>query len=362
MALPVGMGDASDAFARFHDAYARRVRGLARHLLGADAAVDDVVQETLWRAYRKGLHHGDGRDPWPWLATVTRNACHDVHRSRREHPGFEDDRVVDESPESSVVDAARREHVVGALERLPVRQRHLLLLRHVDGVRCDEIASSEGSSVDAVKSALARARVAFRSCYDGWRGLVPWGVGPAIARIRSAMATTRWPVTPRSGFAGGLATLFALGLLAPPGATGSDRGDRPDERAPSTEAVPRGAADLTYLQIAELSPAETPAAAPPTSQPGGGQRVASPPPTRRDARPAPGPVLEPADPSGDDVEVLDLVDPGDLPDADEVVHALDDSVDVAVATADTAVDETVETSDAVPVLDETVDVAASTLL
>lgn len=348
MALPVGMDDASDGFARFHDAYARRVRGLARHLLGADPAVDDVVQETLWRAYRKGLHDDDGRDPWPWLATVTRNACHDVHRSRREQPGFEDDRVADESPESSVVDAARREYVVDTLARLPTRQRRLLLLRHVDGAHCDEIASAEGSSVDAVKSALARARSTFRSSYDGWRGLVPWGLGPAIARIRGAMAA-RGPITPRSGLAGGLAALFAIGLLAPPDATGSDATDAPDDPVPSAEAAPEAPADLTYLQIAASSLVEMPAATPPTSEPEGGERVASPPPTRRDARPAPGPALE----SDDPVDVPDLVDPGDLPGAQDAVDTVDEvvdetvdgTVDVVVSTANSTVDPTAETVD-----------------
>lgn len=359
MALPVETGDASDAFARFHDAYARRVRALARHLLRADSAVDDVVQETLWRAYRKGLHHGDGRDPWPWLATVTRNACHDVHRSRREVPELDEAWVAAGDPESDVVDAARRDHVVSTLERLPERQRRLLVLRHIEGVRCDDLASTEGSSVDAVKSALARARTAFRSGYDGWRGLVPWGLGPAIVRIRSAMASIRGPATPRSGFAGGLAALFALGLLAPPGATGSDRPEPPGVWAPSTERQAEEAADLTYFEIAESSPVATPAVIPSIPQPGGGERVASPPPTRRDARPAPGPVLESDDPTGDPVDVPDLADAGDLPDADGVVETLDDTVDAVVTTANSADDETVETlDDTVPVVND----ATSTLL
>lgn len=359
MAVPVDTGDAGDAFARFHDAYARRVRGLARHVLGDDSAVDDVVQETLWRAFRKGLHDGDGRDPWPWLATVTRNACHDVHRSRREVPELDEDWVAAGDPESDVVDAARRDHVVSTLERLPERQRRLLVLRHVEGVGCDDLASTEGSTVDAVKSALARARTAFRSGYDGWRGLVPWGLAPVIARIRSAIAAIRGPATPRSGFAGGLAALFALGLLAPPGATGSDRLEPPREPAPSTEPQAEETSDLTYLEIAESPLVAAPAVTPPTSQPGGGKRIASPPPTRRDARPVPGPVLESDDPTEDAIDVPDLVDAGDLPDGDEVVETLDDTVDGVVTTANSVVDETVETlDDTVPGVDD----VTSTLL
>lgn len=339
MALPVGVGDASDTFARFHDAYERRVRGLARHLLGGDPAVDDVVQETLWRAYRKGLHHGDGRDPWPWLATVTRNACHDVHRSRRATATLDEDLPLMEDPESEVVDAARRERVVGTLQRLPERQRRLLLLRHVEGVHCDALASSEGSSVDAVKSALARARAAFRSCYDGWRGLVPWSLGPVVARIRGAFAGSSHWTAARSGLAGGLAALFALGLLAPPGASGTG----PSEGALGPEVVPveipsgDGVA-LPYRPAVESSPVPNPTG----SQPEGGTRIASPPPTPRDAQPALGPA---SDSSGSDgvVDLPAVLDPDDvdLPTADDLVTATDGAVDTAVATVEQA-EETVE--------------------
>lgn len=364
MAVPLGVGDASDGFARFHDAYARRVRGLARHLLGSDPAVDDVVQETLWRAYRKGLHHDD-RDPWPWLATVARNACHDVHRSRRATGELDEDLPLTDDPESAAVDAARRERVVDTLERLPERQRRLLLLRHVEGVGCEALASDEGSSVDAVKSALARARTAFRSCYDGWRGLVPWGVGPVVTRIRNAIAaSSRLHATPRSGLAGGLAALFALGLLGPPGVTGSDAAEPPEHGAPPEQAAPHAAAAFPYVPIVESSPADTPADTPPTSQPEGGKRVASPPPTRRDARPAPGPVLEPSESSDDESEdLVELVDPDDLPEADDVVSTTEEVVETGVATVSETVDELSESVDEVsePV-DDADDDLTSTLL
>lgn len=228
MALPVGSVDRGDEFARFYAVYAPRVAGVARRWV-EDASVDDVVQETLLRAYDAGVDL-DQRDAWPWLATVARRVCHDLHRRRRRLSLVSDpaSAVVPGPPDARpagdlVEDSARTGYVVAALDGLPDRQRTLLWRRHVEGRRCADIAADEGTSVEAVKSALARARHAFQARYEGWRGLVPGVLHGAAARMRSASALLARglpaaPLTPalRTGAVGVLAALLAFGL-APPG-------------------------------------------------------------------------------------------------------------------------------------------------
>ena len=60
----------------------------------------------------------------------------------------------------------RRERVLAALERLKVRHRRLLVMHHVDGIGLEDIAAELGETRQAVESAVARARSAFRKDYD----------------------------------------------------------------------------------------------------------------------------------------------------------------------------------------------------
>jgi RNA polymerase sigma-70 factor (ECF subfamily) len=52
--------------------------------------------------------------------------------------------------------------VWGALDRLPFDQRAVVVLREIDGLSYEEIATSLGVAVGTVKSRLARARESLR--------------------------------------------------------------------------------------------------------------------------------------------------------------------------------------------------------
>jgi hypothetical protein len=68
-------------------------------------------------------------------------------------------------PESLVVPSGQAMHVAEALRHLDPRQRRILLGKHVHGFKYSEIADAEGLSLEALKSALARARRSFKDSY-----------------------------------------------------------------------------------------------------------------------------------------------------------------------------------------------------
>ena len=72
---------------------------VARTLTRSGADAEDLVQETLVRAYR-AIDRFDGRHPRAWLLTILRNTNANMHRRRR--PGLVDDWVVmdDQRPPS----------------------------------------------------------------------------------------------------------------------------------------------------------------------------------------------------------------------------------------------------------------------
>lgn len=295
MALPVGHWDRGDAFARFYASYSPRVAGLARRFVG-DADVADVVQETFLRAYRARLHLEEGDGHWPWLATVARNLCHDLHRARagRELP-LEEGVVVAlvPGPDVAAEDRARAASVAEALQGLSPRQRQLLLRRHVDEVPCIVMAAGEGTSVDALKSALARAREAFRARYEGWRGLVPEALASLAARARAVRDAVAWaPASPaplRSGVAGALTALIALGLSAP-------QGTASEPTRPEPPIAPRVKPDASAPVAGSAPRFSGGAPVDPPSLPVGGRPISFQPPESPDVPPTPALTGPPAVP------------------------------------------------------------------
>jgi len=73
------------------------------------------------------------------------------------------------SPEEAVMSGDSRREVRAALERLPERDRQMLLL-HGEGYRYREIASALGLNEASVGTLLARARRAFREAYEELTG------------------------------------------------------------------------------------------------------------------------------------------------------------------------------------------------
>jgi RNA polymerase sigma-70 factor (ECF subfamily) len=149
---------------------------LTRHcarLLRSPSEAEDAVQETLLRAWRSQSGFEGRSGLYSWLYRIATNVCMDMlnERSRRPVP-------VDPTPlpsdtvqagaesdpaEQALVRETFRLALVAALQRLPARQRAVLLLREVLGWRASEVAELLGTSTPAVNSALQRARAALEA-------------------------------------------------------------------------------------------------------------------------------------------------------------------------------------------------------
>lgn len=157
------------AFRALVGPYLRALEVHCYRMLGSPHDAEDVVQETLLRAWR-GLERFERRAAvHTWLYRIATNACLDEieRRPRRAEP------VVDPYPdgrlqdlESPVVDPAARYALregmelalLTAIQRLPGRQRAVLILRDVLGWTGPEVAELLESTGSAVNSALQRAR------------------------------------------------------------------------------------------------------------------------------------------------------------------------------------------------------------
>src|SRR5947209_10947026 len=160
--------------------------GHCYRMMGSAVDADDAVQETMVRAWRS-LDRFDGRSSLrTWLYRIATNVCLDLlaQRARRARPtesgpaGTADDPLItmprthwlepvpdayalpaDADP-SELIILRQSIHLafVAALQRLPPKQRAVLLLTEVLGWSSAEVAESLDTSVAAVNSALQRAR------------------------------------------------------------------------------------------------------------------------------------------------------------------------------------------------------------
>jgi RNA polymerase sigma-70 factor (ECF subfamily) len=138
-------------------------------MLGSPHDAEDIVQETLLRAWRSLERFGQRASVQSWLYRIATNACLDEleRRPRRPEPLVEPypDARLDGLAASIADPAARyalREGMelalLTAIQRLPGRQRAVLILRDVLGWTGAEVADLLESTVAAVNSALQRAR------------------------------------------------------------------------------------------------------------------------------------------------------------------------------------------------------------
>jgi len=140
---------------------------VARTLTGSWPDVEDLVQDTMVRAFR-AIGTFDGAHPRAWLMTILRHTNLNSHRRGRPDlapdPGYlEGGRpafgaTAVSSPEQIVIDQFFEQDVSNALASLDPRFRTVLLLIDVDQLTYAEVAQVLGIPIGTVMSRLSRAR------------------------------------------------------------------------------------------------------------------------------------------------------------------------------------------------------------
>ena len=143
-----------------------RLRRYARALVSDRASADDLVQDTLERAWAKLHLYRRGTDLRAWLFTVMHNVHVNKVRSARAT-----DPLEDEMPELAQRAAQGDSLVVRdldrAIARLPGEQRAVLLLVTLEEMSYDHVARALGIPIGTVMSRLSRAREKLRAMMLG---------------------------------------------------------------------------------------------------------------------------------------------------------------------------------------------------
>lgn len=158
--------DAEEAFSRYVlpevDVLYRVARSLTRH--NADA--EDLVQDTMLRAFR-AIDGFDGRHPRAWLLTIMRNSQINSVRRRRpvllDDPDEHADRSLsmadsEPGPEQTVLDRGFDHQVETAYLALPENFREVMDLVDIAGLSYEEAAAVLEIPQGTVMSRLHRGR------------------------------------------------------------------------------------------------------------------------------------------------------------------------------------------------------------
>jgi len=144
---------------------------VARSITGNPTDADDLVQDTLLRAYRS-IDKFDGRYPRAWLLTIMRNA--QINRVRRKRPSLMRDpdttlAVVantdadGQTPEAAIVDQTFDAAVERSLNAIPKQFREAIHLVDINGLSYNEAAAVLDIPVGTVMSRLHRGRKLIRN-------------------------------------------------------------------------------------------------------------------------------------------------------------------------------------------------------
>jgi RNA polymerase sigma-70 factor (ECF subfamily) len=152
------------------EAYTPRVFGLVRQLVHQSAEAEDVTQEVFFKVFRKLDTFREDSTFYTWLYRVAVNTATDWLKRRRH------DRAVglDDLGATTFADAtdgpsetlSRRDlqaEVRRAMTRLPEKFRTILVLRELEGLPYEEIATVLAISKGTVESRLFRARARLKA-------------------------------------------------------------------------------------------------------------------------------------------------------------------------------------------------------
>ena len=136
--------------------------------LARDPSVaQDIVQETLLRAWRSLEALTDDRAVKPWLLTIARREHARLHERKRLVTVDLDDLAVAEDPALGRSDDHETADVRAAILALPDEYREPLVLQVLMGYSTDEIAAQLGLKNGAVLTRLCRARQRLRAVVLG---------------------------------------------------------------------------------------------------------------------------------------------------------------------------------------------------
>lgn len=129
-----------------------RLVAIARRIVGNDDDAEDIVQDALLRLWQV---KEEIRNAESLAKVITRNLSIDY--VRRQHITVdidENNAEADDAADSN----EQIERIMDLINKLPTMQQTVIRLRHIDGLKMADIANITGTTEQAVRQSISRAR------------------------------------------------------------------------------------------------------------------------------------------------------------------------------------------------------------
>lgn len=149
--------------------------GYAMTLTRNTTEAEDLVQETYVRAARARHRPDVNGNMKGWLFVIMRNAWLNQIRHQKSGPLFVELEANESTPEAQetphvvYLRKLEREQVRQAIESLPDAYREIVVLRDIEGLTYQEIATVLDCPAGTVMSRLGRARARLRKLLSAWQ-------------------------------------------------------------------------------------------------------------------------------------------------------------------------------------------------
>ena len=143
------------AFNRLAVKYQERIYWHARRMSGNHLDADEIVQEVLLVLYSKTFKFKSSL--YTWIYTITNTRSINYLKKRNLKAFFSLDGVANKrSNEKDIIDhlesKQKLEKIENALQKLPIKQREVFIMRNYDELSYEEISNITGKSVGALKA------------------------------------------------------------------------------------------------------------------------------------------------------------------------------------------------------------------
>jgi RNA polymerase sigma-70 factor (ECF subfamily) len=144
-----------------------RLLSYAQRLLGNKNDAEDIVQEVFLKLWfmRNDLERYDNISALS--LTITKHlSLNQLKKNEREYDTLNENIIAGElSPYDDLEQKDSLEQLLKIVSRLPDLQQSILRMKHIEGMETDEIAALAGSTSEAVRMNLSRARKKIREWF-----------------------------------------------------------------------------------------------------------------------------------------------------------------------------------------------------
>ena len=167
-----------DAFEDIVKKYENKVYGIVFHMMKNQNEVEDLAQEVFLKVYKNLDRFKGDSSLYTWIYKITVNLCLDELKKRKniiyldEKISVEEGEIDKELPsnersqEELYEDKELKENLHRCINKLPDKQKMMIVLRDIKGFSYDEMAKITNNKIGTVKSQINRARLKLKELLD----------------------------------------------------------------------------------------------------------------------------------------------------------------------------------------------------